>query len=260
MSSPVVLRTRRRYTRACHAGIARALAAELPSCDADAVFGHFLAAGDLDSAKAVVVAAAEAADRGLAFMRAVQLYREAIRLHAAPQAILHHRLGDAYANAEKLGDAADAYLAGASHAAGGEALELRRLAAEDYLKSGRDGRGLSVLRAVLDEVGIPYPRSPERALASFFWHEAKLRLSPLRQRLRAAQSVSAADLARIDVAFSASTGLLLSDPLRAADYASRGLLHALGQRADRATIARRIVGLMLGAGSATHDEQSSQRG
>ena len=42
-----------------------------------------------------------------------------------------------------------------------------------------------------------------------------------------AQSVSRADLARIDVAFSAATGLSLSDPLRGADYASRGLLHAL---------------------------------
>jgi len=213
-------------TRACHAGIARALAAELPSCDADAVFGHFLAAGDLDSAKAVVVAAAEAADRGLAFMRAVALYREAILLRAAPLDLLHRRLGDACANAEHLGEAADAYLAGAAHARGAEALELRRLAAEDYLKSGREVRGLSVLRAVLDEVELPYPRSPERALASFLWHEAKLRISPLRRRLRAPQSVGEADLARIDVAFSASTGLLLSDPLRAADYASRGLLLA----------------------------------
>ncbi len=213
--------------RACHARIARALAAELPSWDADAVFGHFLAAGALDSAKAVVVAAAEAADRGLAFMRAVQLYREAIGLRAAPLEVLYHRLGDAYANAEKLGDAADAYLAGASHAKGGEALELRRLAAEDYLKSGRDAQGLSVLRVVLDEVDIPYPRSPGRALASFLWHEARLTLAPLSRRRRAAHAVSDADLARIDVAFSASTGLLLSDPLRAADYASRGLLHAL---------------------------------
>ncbi|CAN5769774.1 hypothetical protein BH11MYX4_BH11MYX4_10390 [soil metagenome] len=59
--------------RACHAGIARALAAELPACDSDAVFGHFLAAGDTGSARTVVVAAAEAADRGLAFMRAAAL-------------------------------------------------------------------------------------------------------------------------------------------------------------------------------------------
>jgi len=213
--------------RTCHASIARALAAELPVCDADAVFGHFLAAGDRDSAKAVVVAAAESADRGLAFMRAAALYREAIALRAGPLDLLHRRLGDAFANAEHLGDAADAYLAGAAHATGAEALELRRLAAEDYLKSGREARGLSVLRVVLDEVDLPYPRSTELALASFLWHEAKLRVSPLRRRVRAAQSVGGADLARIDAAFSASTGLLLSDPLRAADYASRGLVHAL---------------------------------
>jgi eukaryotic-like serine/threonine-protein kinase len=233
-------------TRACHAGIARALAAELPACDSDAVFGHYLAAGDLESAKGVVVAAAEAADRSLAFMRAAVLYREAIRLRAGPLDLLHRRLGDALANAEHLGDAADAYLAGASHAKGGDALELRRLAAEDYLKSGRDARGLAVLRAVLDEVDLPYPRSNERAIASLIWHEAKLHVAPLRRRLRAAQSVGAADLARIDVAFSAATGLALSDPLRGADYASRGLLLAL----DASEPVRLCRALALASGNA----------
>jgi serine/threonine protein kinase len=216
--------------RACHAGIARALSSELPACDSEAVFEHFLAAGDLESATRVVVTAAEAADASLAFMRAAVLYREAIRLRAGPLDLLHRRLGDALANAEQLGMAADAYLAGASHANAVEALELRRLAAEDYLKSGRDARGLSVLRAVLEEVGLPYPRSKERAIASLLWHEAKLRIAPMRRRLRMGRSTSSADLARIDVAFSAATGLLLSDPLRAADYGARGLLLALDAR------------------------------
>lgn len=145
--------------RACHAGIARALAAETPLLDAEAVFVHYRAAGDTESAKGFVMAAAEAADRSLAFLRAAALYQAAIELRAGALDVLYRRLGDACANAGRLAEAADAYLGGARHANAAEALELRRLAAEDYLKSGRDARGLEVLRPVLDEVALPYPRS-----------------------------------------------------------------------------------------------------
>ena len=243
-------------TRACHAGIARALASQAPGSDSDAIFGHYLAAGDLDSAKGCVVAAAEAADRSLAFLRAASLYREAIRLRAGPLDMLHRRLGDALANAEHLGGAADAYLAGAAHAKDDDALDLRRLAAEDYLKSGREARGLTVLRSVLDDVALPYPRSSERALASLLWHEAKLRVVPLRRRIRASPGASGADLARIDVAFAAATGLAMSDPLRGADYASRGLLLAL----DAGEPVRLCRALAVAAGNvATRGERARSR-
>ena len=214
--------------RARHADIARALASDPSTVDGESVFRHYLAAGDETSARAMVVRAAEAADHALAFMRAAALYREAIRLAAGPLGPLHQKLGDAFANAEHLGDAADAYLAGAALAKGAEALELRRLAAEDYLKSGRDTRGLEVLKEVLDAVDLPYPRSRERAVASLIWHEARLRMAPLRRVSRRAQGPATPDeLARIDVAFAAGTGLALSDPVRGADYAARGLLLAL---------------------------------
>lgn len=213
--------------KACHAGIARALAAETDDRDPEAIFGHYRAAGDDESAKEFVLAAADAADDVLAFLRAASLYKAAIELRAGPLDVLYRRLGDAYANAGRLADAADAYLAGAPHAKPSDALELRRFAAEDYLKSGRDARGLMVMRSVLDEVELPYAESKPRALASLLFHEAKLRVMPLRRRLRSAQSVGGVQLARIDVAFAAATGIALSDPLRGADYASRGLLLAL---------------------------------
>jgi serine/threonine protein kinase len=214
--------------RACHAGIARALA-ETAACDAETVFAHFRAAGDLDSATKWVLRAAEASDRALAFTGAAALYRSAIDLRAAPLHTLHRRLGDALANAGRLAEAADAYVEGAAHAGPQEAIELRRMAAEDYLKSGRDTRGLEVLRSVLDQVDLSYPQSSERALASLVWHEAQIRVLPLRRRMSARVSTGArpADLARIDAAFAAATGLAINDPLRGADFASRGLLMAL---------------------------------
>jgi serine/threonine protein kinase len=242
--------------RACHAGIARALAAVEPACDAEAVFEHFRAAGDTGSAKGFVLAAASAADRSLAFLRAAALYQAAIELRAAPLDVLHRRLGDAFANAGHLADAADAYLAGSRHATAAEGLELRRLAAEDYLKSGRDARGLEVMRAVLAEVDLPYPRSKQLALASLLLSEAKLRIAPLRRRLRPAQSVDVAHLARIDVAFAAATGIALSDPLRGADYASRGLLLAL-EASEPVRLCRALA--VAASNAATRGERSRSR-
>src|SRR6202000_1271224 len=86
-------------------------------------------------------------------------------------------------NAGRSADAADAYMEAASHAPRHEATDLQRTAAEHYLKSGREERGLGVLRQVLDAVGIRYPESTEAAVASIVWHEARLRLSSLVQRV-----------------------------------------------------------------------------
>lgn len=212
--------------RACHAGIAKALA-ESEESDAEEIFEHYRAAGDTESARAWALPAAEAADNALAFLRAAALYAAALALSAAAPEVLNRRLGDALANAGRLTRAADAYLAGAAHAPSRERLELRRMASECYLKSGRDDRGLEVLRSVLDDVGLGYPQSQERAIASILWHEATLRVAPLRRRIRSPNSVGHADLARIDAAFAASTGLSLSDPVRGADFANRGLSLAL---------------------------------
>lgn len=215
--------------KACHARIAHALRDD-PKSDPEAIFEHYRAAGDRERARASVLAAAEAADRSLAFARAARLYRMAVELEAASLDALHRRLGDALANAGAVAEAAEAYLAGARYASPDDALELRRLAAEGFLESNRNARGLEVLRSVLDEVGLGYQDSPRRVLASFVWHQAKLRVAPLRRRLEPAQRIRKADLARIDAAFTASTGLALSDPLRGADYASRALLLALEAR------------------------------
>jgi hypothetical protein len=118
----------------------------------------------------------------------------------------------------------------ATHAAGHEATGLRRTAAEHYLKSGREEKGLAVLRDVLTEVGIRYPESREAAVASMLWHDARLRLSsllPRALRARRPQSLSPRHLARIDAAFCAAAGLALRDPLRSTDFGLRALRLAL---------------------------------
>jgi tetratricopeptide (TPR) repeat protein len=195
--------------------------------DPEAAFEHFRAGGDADSARSCALEAADAADAALAFLRAADLYRAAISLGAEGLDLLNGKLGDALANAGRGWDAADAYMEAASHAPAREAIRLRRTAADHYLRSGRTERGLEVLRRVLDDVGLRYPESTEAAIAALAWGEARVRLSSLVRRLRRAHSVSPRDMERIDSAFVASTGLAMTDTLRSADFATRGLLLAL---------------------------------
>ncbi|MGH7438126.1 MAG: serine/threonine-protein kinase PknK, partial [Polyangiaceae bacterium] len=209
-----------------HLSLARALVgARNP--DPEAAFEHFRAGGDTDSARHCALEAADAADGALAFLRAADLYRAAISLGAEGLDLLNAKLGDALANAGRGWDAADAYMEAASHAPARDATRLRRTAADHYLRSGRTERGIEVLRTVLDDVGLRYPESTEGALAALAWGEARVRLSPLVRRLRRAHSVSPRDMERIDSAFVACVGLAMTDTLRSADFATRGLLLAL---------------------------------
>jgi len=212
--------------RRAHLALARALAGS-DLADPHAAFEHFRAGGDEESARRYALDAAEAADQALAFLRAADLYRAAIALRAAPPDVLYAKLGDALASAGRGSDAADAYTEAASHARGGAAHDLKRTAAEHYLKSGRTQRGVEVLRGVLDEVGLFYPESTEAAVASLLWHEARVRIASLVRRVRRPHSLVPRDLARIDAAFTAATGLGMSDIVRAADFGTRGLLLAL---------------------------------
>jgi eukaryotic-like serine/threonine-protein kinase len=169
--------------RARHLGLARALAGS-ERADPEAAFQHFRAAGDEDSARQYALQAADAADRALAFLRAAALYRAAIALRAAAPDVLYAKLGDALANAGRGAEAADAYMQAAAHAKAREATDLRRTAAEHYLKSGHDERGLSVLRGVLADAELRYPESVEATVASLVWHEARLRVASLVNRVR----------------------------------------------------------------------------
>jgi eukaryotic-like serine/threonine-protein kinase len=237
-----------------HLAIARALAAS-DRADPEAVFEHFRSGGDDEEARGYAVRAAEAADAALAFSRAARLYRAAIDLRAGDLALLHRRLGDALAAAGRVAQAADAYLAGAAHASAEDALDLRRMAAEYLLKSGRDDEGLRVLRTVLDAVGLRYPESTEAAIVSILYYEAKMRVLNVARRVRRATSVAPRDLARVDAAFTAANGLALTDILRGADFAARALALAL----DAGEPVRLCRALAIAAGNAAAGGEPSRK-
>jgi tetratricopeptide (TPR) repeat protein len=198
--------------------------------DPELLAAHFLGAEKSAAAGIYYAAAAERAAQALAFDRAAQLYRQAIRL-CPPEGqdlrALRLHLADALANAGRGSEAAEAYQTLTSEAAPAEALELRRRAAFQWLISGHSDEGLATMRTVLQAVGIKMPGPGRRALGSLLWRQLKLRLRGLRFRVREASQVPPELLTQIDACWAACMGLSMVDPIRAAAIQAENLLLAL---------------------------------
>jgi tetratricopeptide (TPR) repeat protein len=213
--------------RSWHGTLASVLEAS-GTADPEALVEHYLAAGETALARLHVLTAAEAAERGLAFMRAARLYRMAIEIGVdQPKYELLARAGDALVHAGRSSDAADAYQQASESAPAERAIELQRRAAEHCLKSGRDLEGLEALRAVLGKVGLKYPQSSAAALGSLLYHRARMRLRGLSFNSTGSDLCRPSDLTRVDVAFSATAGLAMVDVVRGADFGAQHLLLAL---------------------------------
>lgn len=232
-----------------HRRLGRALEA-LGTADAEALAKHWLGAGETEKAGRFAARAADQAADALAFERAARLYELALTLRAtavdgAPASAsgaagageprlteverrtLAVKCADALVNAGKSAEAAKVYASAAEGADPTAAVELRRLAAEQYLRSGHIDEGLGLLRAVLQAVGLSFPATPRRALVSLLLHRVELRLRGLGFRERAEPDVRPEDLARIDACWSVTVGLSGVDMIRSAEFSSRALLLAL---------------------------------
>jgi serine/threonine protein kinase/KaiC/GvpD/RAD55 family RecA-like ATPase len=215
--------------RACHARLAEAMK-EAGDAAPEMLAFHCERAGDPAGAAGYLLQAAEAAGAALAFGRAAEHYRNLLSLtdgSALERSELEHALGDALANAGDGAEAAQAYLRARDGAPRALALELERLAAEYFLRSGHVEAGLESLERVLATVGMRLPASPLSALTSLMLRRARLGLRGLRFETRDAQDVSPDLLIRIDTCWSASSGLGLVDFVRGGDFQTRHLLYAL---------------------------------
>ncbi len=198
--------------------------------DPERLAEHWQLAGDSARAGDMAELAADRAAQALAFDRAARLYATAAQregLSSERRSRLESRRGNALANAGRGPEAAQAYLSAAVGAAPNRGLELRRLAGERLLSSGHIDEGLEVLRAVLDELGVWLPSSPQKALASYLVRRAELRLRGTAFVERPASAVSERERLRIDACWALTVGLNGVDMIRGADFGARSLLLAL---------------------------------
>jgi eukaryotic-like serine/threonine-protein kinase len=215
--------------RALHARIAAALLLD-PQVDPEALAVHFRAAGEETRAAEYALQAARRAREALAFDREVELLRLVLELGGQPEAerrTLTVELGEAATNAGRGAEAAAAYLAAAPGAKAGEAIELRRRAAEQLLVSGRIDEGLAAIEQVLASIGMRLPKTARAAFLSLVWRRLLLRMRGIRFRERDSTQVASERLIAIDTCWSVTVGLGLVDTIRGLDFGTRGLLLAL---------------------------------
>lgn len=210
--------------RAHHLALARALE-DQEGIDPEIVAEHYDAGGAPEQAARHHVAAAERAAAALAFSRAASLYRAALGSGARVGEAwrLRARLAEALASDGQGREAAASFAAAArevEEVAGGEidALDLRRRAAEHYLRSGHVDEGLALLREVLARTGASYPGTPTGALMALVRQRARLRLRGLGFRLRGPEEITARDRIKVEAYWSAGLGLSMVDSMRAAYF------------------------------------------
>ena len=192
---------------------------------------HWQGAGEPARAALYAERAADEAARSLAFERASRLYRSALAQSGesgAARKSLELRLADALTNAGRSFDAAEVRMELARAREDVQAIDQRRIAAEQYLTSGHFTEGIATLRAVIAQVDLHFPRSPLTAILLMVFYRLMLRF----RGLSITESPESAEpdrrrLLRTDCTWSAASGLLMTDNVMGAYFQTRALALSL---------------------------------
>jgi len=191
---------------------------------------HLLAAGLGERAAEYAVRAAERAALALAFERAARYYGIALEAGVL-SAEERHRLtlerARALANAGIGAEAGRLFLAAAASADDDDALELRRSAAEQFLRSGHLEEGLKVIKDVLRAAGLRFPRTRRGAYLGVAWQWTRLRVRGLKFVERSEADLPTRERRRIDACWSAWGGLTSVQTMHAAYFGALGARLAL---------------------------------
>ncbi|MGH9873808.1 MAG: serine/threonine-protein kinase PknK [Pyrinomonadaceae bacterium] len=198
--------------------------------DPEALFEHYLGAGERVRAATHAAAAAKKAASALAFDRAAAFYRRALELAPARDAELvdlKRGLAEALVNAGRPAEAAQAYLDVAQLTSARHSLDFKRRAAQQLLMGGHINEGLELIRSVLAAIGLTYPAGPRSALFSLLLKRLQIRVRGLKFTERDESQIPEFDLVRLDTCYAVAAGLGAVDLIRGADFQSRHLLLAL---------------------------------
>ncbi len=176
--------------------------------------------------------AAARAEQGMAFDRAAELYRKALAL-AAPDALDRQAhavaLADALANAGRGKESADAYLAAAENVRGGEAIDLRRKAADELIASGYSSEGEQLARSLCAALGIDVPGSRGAAMLQFVISQTRIRFSKFGDKLGGAPTLQGDEKRRLEM-MQSLTRMASINPVLGAWASNQYLLRAEAAR------------------------------
>ena len=214
---------------------------------------HFVGAGEGARAVPFAIEAAKHASETLAFERAAEFYALALAelsADAPERAELCERRADALVQAGRCAEAAQIYEDLAPEHA--DPAALLNKAAEQWMTSGHHERGAELLRDLLTDYGLPWPRSDGSALLRTMAAMARLRVRPL--ALRSNAEPSADTRRRLELCLSASRGLQAHDFARSSYYLLRAAVesrdvgdrHRAVRSYSGAAMSLRIMGVGFG--------------
>lgn len=136
-------------------------------------------------------------------------------------------MGEALACAGYAARAAESFSRASEGAKSADALEMRRRAAEYWLRSGHIEEGIAALGRLLSEVSVTLPKRGQRALMSLLWQRAALSMRGLDFTRKTSRQLSARELTTVDVLASVGSLMGLVDFVSGADFQTRAVREAL---------------------------------
>lgn len=210
--------------------------------DPERIVRHLEQSGRIDEAANAARRTANRLSDSLAFDQAVALTSKAIELSSNDKS--RYELFKEHAVAlEQAGrpDAAEAYLETADEApTPAHALEMKRRAAEQFLRAGRIEPGLDTLREVLSAHGMPLPPTPERAITELRVHRSRLLMRGLDFEEKSRREMDRNLLMQADACWTAAVGLTMLEPITSAIFSTRYLYLSLNS-GDPNRIARALA-------------------
>ena len=246
--------------RGHHLALVRVLRAR-PEPEAEALVVHLVAAGETEQAARHARAAAQHAFTSMAFERAATLYGQALELEpegSAKRWQIEAWRAESLASAGRGALAAECYLSASSACGGDQGFELRRRAAEQYLTCGHTERGLDLLKEMLKQVGLNYPKNSGQAMRAVALMRARFALSGVKFEDKPGKQVPRKLKQQIDVCWSLATGLAMVDFIRAAYFGSRMLSVSLAA-GDRMRAVRALASEGVLVGGMERSEERTQR-
>lgn len=197
---------------------------------------HLEGAGEEPRAARFAVQAAEQAAEAMAFERAAELYRQALRIgeySPSRRRELELELARALSNAGLGIEAAELYLQAVEAVPPDRRLVLERRAAEELMTNGDVERGMRLIDEVLEGIGASGQRSTVATIFRVVWQRLVLSIMGLRRRRRRRGDRAERMQRRLDIFATLGRRLALIDTLRGFDFQNRELLLALRYGDDK---------------------------
>jgi hypothetical protein len=194
----------------------------------DSVCG--VGADDAPAAFRSALAAADIAEKAFAFDRAAGFHTLAIETGEAgvqDLAMLHRKRAEALSKAGRGREAATDYLTAARWPQHNDTFQMRRLAAEQLMRSGYIDEGFQGYAGLLRSLGVWMPATPLKSILAMLALRTFIRLRGLQWRRRPEADLPALTVRKLDLLWSGALVFSIVNPVFGTYLQARHMIEAL---------------------------------